>query len=146
MQEVTAIVGKCDGVVLMAPPRESKEAQATIATLLSAMKSKQKVSPAVVSFRLHITIQFSPTIGDLRTWSVASVCGEQHLWSLSACNASSLCEVYRVAAHEHCVGCYLHQRWQVLIIVCTFTTVTLTLETLIAGPDCGELWWKGRTC
>lgn len=43
VQEVTAIVGKCAGVVLLAPPRESAEAQATIATLLSSMKPKQKV-------------------------------------------------------------------------------------------------------
>ena len=43
LQEVTAIVGKCAGVVLLAPPRESAEAQATIATLLSSMKPKQKV-------------------------------------------------------------------------------------------------------
>lgn len=43
VQEVTAVVGKCAGVVLMAPPHGNKEAEATIATLLSAMKSKQKV-------------------------------------------------------------------------------------------------------
>ena len=53
MQEVTAIVGKCAGVVLLAPPRESAEAQATIATLLSSMKPKQKVEH-------HMYLSFVP--------------------------------------------------------------------------------------
>ena len=40
------VVGRCSGVVLMAPPDDSAEARATIATLLSALKSKQKVTAA----------------------------------------------------------------------------------------------------
>jgi hypothetical protein len=43
-QELVEVVGRCSGVVLMAPPDDSAEARATIATLLSALKSKQKVS------------------------------------------------------------------------------------------------------
>ncbi|CAL8463908.1 g3443 [Coccomyxa elongata] len=42
-QELVEVVGRCSGVVLMAPPDDSSEARATIATLLSALKSKQKV-------------------------------------------------------------------------------------------------------
>lgn len=44
MQELVEVVGRCSGVVLMAPPDDSSEARATIATLLSALKSKQKVT------------------------------------------------------------------------------------------------------
>lgn len=43
-QELVEVVGRCSGVVLMAPPDDSAEARATIATLLSSLKSKQKVS------------------------------------------------------------------------------------------------------
>jgi flavin reductase (DIM6/NTAB) family NADH-FMN oxidoreductase RutF len=42
-QELGEVVGRSQGIVLMTPPHESKEAQATIATLLSAVKPKQKV-------------------------------------------------------------------------------------------------------
>ena len=42
-QELVEVVGRCSGVVLMAPPDDSSEARASIATLLSALKAKQKV-------------------------------------------------------------------------------------------------------
>lgn len=48
------VVGRCSGVVLMAPPDDSSEARATIATLLSALKSKQKV-PGCPIFHGFIT-------------------------------------------------------------------------------------------
>ena len=54
VQDLTAIVGKCAGVVVMAPPHGSQEAEATIATLLSAMKPKQKVW-----YSLHYSILYS---------------------------------------------------------------------------------------
>ena len=44
MQELSEVVGRSQGVVLMTPPHQSKEAQASIATLLSAIKPKQKVN------------------------------------------------------------------------------------------------------
>ena len=37
------MVGKSTGIVLMAPPSDNAAAQASIATLLSALKPKQKV-------------------------------------------------------------------------------------------------------
>ena len=42
-QELTEILGRSNGVVIMTPPRESKEAQAALATMVSALKSKHKV-------------------------------------------------------------------------------------------------------
>ena len=39
-------MGRSSGVVLMAPPHESAEAAASVSTLLSTLKPKQKVSPA----------------------------------------------------------------------------------------------------
>ena len=36
-------MGRSNGVVLMTPPRESKEAQSSLATMVSALKSKHKV-------------------------------------------------------------------------------------------------------
>ena len=43
VQELTEILGRSNGVVLMTPPRASKEAQAALATMVSALKSKHKV-------------------------------------------------------------------------------------------------------
>ena len=37
------MAGRSSGVVLMAPPDDSPEARASVATLLSALKPKQKV-------------------------------------------------------------------------------------------------------
>jgi len=44
MQELIEVVGRSSGVVLMAPPTESAEAAASMSTLLSRLKPKQKVS------------------------------------------------------------------------------------------------------
>lgn len=44
MQELVEVVGRSSGVVLMAPPTESAEAAASVSTLLSTLKPKQKVS------------------------------------------------------------------------------------------------------
>lgn len=46
LQELVEVVGRSSGVVLMAPPHESAEAAASVSTLLSTLKSKQKVSRA----------------------------------------------------------------------------------------------------
>lgn len=46
VQELVEVVGRSSGVVLMAPPTESAEAAASVSTLLSTLKSKQKVSRA----------------------------------------------------------------------------------------------------
>lgn len=43
VQELVEVVNRSKGVVLMAPPADSTEAQASLATLLSALKPKQKV-------------------------------------------------------------------------------------------------------
>ena len=43
MQELVEVVGRSSGVVLMAPPTESAEAAASVSTLLSTLKPKQKV-------------------------------------------------------------------------------------------------------
>ena len=43
MQELVEVVGRATGVVLMAPPVEHAEAAASISTLLSSLKPKQKV-------------------------------------------------------------------------------------------------------
>ncbi|KAK9817135.1 hypothetical protein WJX72_010039 [[Myrmecia] bisecta] len=42
-QELVEVVGRSTGVVIMAPPSDSREAQAAVSTLLSALKPKQKV-------------------------------------------------------------------------------------------------------
>lgn len=42
-QELVEIMAKVNGVVLLAPPSDSAEAQNSVSTLVSAMKSKQKV-------------------------------------------------------------------------------------------------------
>ena len=44
LQELVEVVGRSSGVVLMAPPTESAEAAASVSTLLSTLKPKQKVS------------------------------------------------------------------------------------------------------
>lgn len=43
LQELVEILGRNKGIVLMAPPVSSKDAQKAEAILLSAIKSKQKV-------------------------------------------------------------------------------------------------------
>ena len=43
LQELVEVANRSAGVVLMAPPDDSPEARASIATLLSALKPKQKV-------------------------------------------------------------------------------------------------------
>ena len=42
-QELTEVIGRSQGVVIMTPPRECKEAQAALSTMLAALKSKHKV-------------------------------------------------------------------------------------------------------
>ncbi|CAL5226217.1 g9058 [Coccomyxa viridis] len=42
-QELVEVVGRSSGVVLMAPPTESAEAAASVSTLLSTLKPKQKI-------------------------------------------------------------------------------------------------------
>eukprot|EP00884_Botryococcus_braunii_P015500 jgi/Botrbrau1/2633/Bobra.145_1s0051.1 len=42
-QELVEVINRSKGVVLMAPPADSTEAQASVATLLSAIKPKQKI-------------------------------------------------------------------------------------------------------
>ena len=49
MQELVEVVGRATGVVLMAPPVENAEAAASISTLLSSLKPKQKVGSRPVS-------------------------------------------------------------------------------------------------
>lgn len=44
------MVGRSAGVVIMAPPDDSAEAQKALATLLSSLKPKQKVCAAVHVF------------------------------------------------------------------------------------------------
>ena len=41
------MVGRSAGVVIMAPPDDSAEAQAALATLLSSLKTKQKARAAM---------------------------------------------------------------------------------------------------
>jgi hypothetical protein len=54
LQELVEVVNRSTGVVLMAPPDDSAEARASIATLLSALKPKQKVRPSHAPlFPLH---------------------------------------------------------------------------------------------
>ena len=43
------MVGRSAGVVIMAPPDDSAEAQAALATLLSSLKTKQKAPPLLLS-------------------------------------------------------------------------------------------------
>ncbi len=43
MQELVALLGRNQGVVLMAPPSDSPEAQTALSTLSSAIKGKSKV-------------------------------------------------------------------------------------------------------
>ena len=45
-QELVEVANRSAGVVLMAPPDDSPEARASIATLLSALKPKQKARKA----------------------------------------------------------------------------------------------------
>lgn len=42
-QELVEVLGKSQGVVIMTPPRDSKEAQNTLSTMVSALKGKHKV-------------------------------------------------------------------------------------------------------
>ncbi len=53
VQELVEVVGRSSGVVLMAPPTESAEAAASVSTLLSTLKPKQKVSSAPPGQILH---------------------------------------------------------------------------------------------
>ena len=46
-QELVEVLGRNSGVVLMAPPSDNPDAQASLATLLSALTPKQKVPPHV---------------------------------------------------------------------------------------------------
>lgn len=43
VQELVEVLGKSQGVVIMTPPRDSKAAQATLSTLVSALTQKHKV-------------------------------------------------------------------------------------------------------
>lgn len=43
VQELVEMVGRANGIVLMAWPTEDRDAKATVATLLSAIKPKQQV-------------------------------------------------------------------------------------------------------
>ena len=43
VQELGEILGRSNGVVIMTPPRDSKDAQASLATMVSALKPKHKV-------------------------------------------------------------------------------------------------------
>ena len=45
------MVGRSAGVVIMAPPDDSAEAQAALATLLSSLKTKQKARPCTLLLR-----------------------------------------------------------------------------------------------
>ena len=45
LQELVEILKRNSGIVLMSPPNSSSEAQKAVGLLLSAIKSKQKVSP-----------------------------------------------------------------------------------------------------
>lgn len=47
-QELVEVVGRSAGVVIMAPPDDSAEAQAALATLLSSLKPKQKACPCTM--------------------------------------------------------------------------------------------------
>ena len=47
MQELGEILGRSNGVVIMTPPRDSKDAQASLATMVSALKPKHKVRPSL---------------------------------------------------------------------------------------------------
>ncbi|KAK9802723.1 hypothetical protein WJX73_000981 [Symbiochloris irregularis] len=42
-QELVEVLGKSQGVVIMTPPRDSKEAQNTLSTMVSALKGKHKI-------------------------------------------------------------------------------------------------------
>ncbi len=42
-QELVALLGRSQGVILMAPPSDASEAQTTLGTLTSAIKAKTKV-------------------------------------------------------------------------------------------------------
>lgn len=50
LQELVEILGRNSGVVLMAPPVSSRDAEKAIGILLSAIKPKQKVK----KFRVHV--------------------------------------------------------------------------------------------
>lgn len=54
MQELVEIIGRSTGIALMAPPTDSKDAQTTLDTLLSAVNKKQKVYCTILSI-LHYT-------------------------------------------------------------------------------------------
>ena len=49
VQELVEIIGRSTGIALMAPPTDSKDAQTTLDTLLSAVNKKQKVPCTVLS-------------------------------------------------------------------------------------------------
>ena len=68
-QELVEVVGRSSGVVLMAPPHESQEAAASVSTLLSTLKPKQKVN--------HV-LQTEATPADCLYTSFLKEC-----WSLS---------------------------------------------------------------
>ena len=52
LQELNEILGRSSGIVVMTPPRDSKDAQASLATMVSALKPKHKVQPAPALQRL----------------------------------------------------------------------------------------------
>ena len=60
MQELVEVVGRATGVVLMAPPVEHAEAAASISTLLSSLKPKQKVGSHFASCTLLALVLLLP--------------------------------------------------------------------------------------
>ena len=66
MQELVEIVGRSTGIALMAPPSDSKTAQKTLDTLMSAVNKKQKVS--------HVSITLRPIKASLLAYLTCQLC------------------------------------------------------------------------
>ena len=108
MQELVEVVGRATGVVLMAPPVENAEAAASISTLLSSLKPKQKVGSYPASLTL-LALVVSPMC-----------CCCKHKLMLRApealeamCKAGPLCLcLLDISVYLLCADCGCRELWR----------------------------------
>ena len=118
LQELNEILGRSNGIVIMTPPRDSKDAQASLATMVSALKPKHKV-PA---FSVLVLLPLSSLMADLP--AAAWTTGTMRCAELLACAYSNHSKNCR---SEHLAWCSCS-----LIAPCGLPDSAYVLQMLIA--------------